>query len=64
MWDTAAGAAITSPGYIAQEETRAANTAREIVIQAEHSRGYMLASQQVLSTLWMTPEEDEAWKDL
>lgn len=26
--------------------------------------GLMLMSEKVLATLWDTPEEDEAWKDL
>ena len=64
MWDTAVGAATTSPGYIAQEERHAANTTREIIIPVSNSREYMLASEKALMSIWMTPEEDEAWKDL
>jgi hypothetical protein len=43
----------------------AKNTTQEIVIEPSSlSKELMFASEKSLMTLWMNPEEDEAWKDL
>jgi hypothetical protein len=55
--------AYTHYGY--SESAFAVNTTQEIVIeQATMSKEIMLASERALMSVWMTPEEDEAWKDL
>jgi hypothetical protein len=48
-----------------QESNVAANTAQEIVFESKSSaRDYMIASEKSLMRIWMTHEEDQAWKDL
>jgi hypothetical protein len=49
--------------YASQEPTYAANTTQEIVIRPKAGE-YAIASEKSLASIWMTPEEDEAWKDL
>jgi hypothetical protein len=51
--------------YCYAESAFAVNITQEIVIeQATMSKELMLASERALMLVWMTPEEDEAWKDL
>ncbi|MCX5914293.1 MAG: hypothetical protein NTV04_20455 [Deltaproteobacteria bacterium] len=51
--------------YCYAESAFAKNTTQEIVIeQSSLSKEVMLASEKSLMTLWMNPEEEEAWKDL
>ncbi len=64
MPNTAIATADTFLGYMPQDVEYASNTTQEIVIPVSNSREYMLASEKALSAIWMTPEEDEAWKDL
>jgi hypothetical protein len=64
MWNTAIATADTLLGYMPQDVERSGNTTQEVVIDVPSSREYMLASEKSLSAIWMTPEEDEAWKDL
>ena len=64
MSDTAIGTATTFLGYMPRGVEYAANTTREIVFPVSDSREYMLASEKALASVWMNPEEDEAWKDL
>lgn len=57
--------ALVSTIYPASSESASANNVQEIVIQPPNvSREYMLASEKSLMSVWMTPEEEEAWKDL
>ena len=43
----------------------AANNAQEIIIEPSNLRKEcMLASEKSLMSVWMTPDEEEAWKDL
>ena len=54
-----------TPHNASTESGFAANSAQEIVIEpAIPSREYMLASEKSLMSVWMTPDEEEAWKDL
>jgi len=47
------------------ESTFAANNVQEIVIKPSNlSKQCMLASEKSLMSVWMTPDEEEAWKDL
>jgi hypothetical protein len=64
MPNTAVASADTFLGYAPQDVECAGNTTQEIVISSSNGQDYMLASEKALSALWMTPEEDEAWKDL
>ncbi|MGO9412676.1 MAG: hypothetical protein ACLQCB_18260 [Spirochaetia bacterium] len=49
----------------ASTESASANNVQEIVIDpSTASRELMLASEKSLKALWMTHEEEEAWKDL
>ena len=64
MPNTAVASADTFLGYVPQDVEYAANTTQEIVIPYSNGQDYMLASEKVLSAIWTTPEEDEAWKDL
>ena len=51
--------------YAAQETKYAANTTQEINIRPTIAVGeYALVSETSLASIWMTPEEDEAWKNL
>ncbi len=64
MSNNAIASADTFLGYLPQSIEYAANTTNEIVIPVSDSREYMLASEKALSSIWMNPEEDEAWKNL
>jgi hypothetical protein len=65
MFDTPIATATTLEGFAPhQDGGYAANTAREVIVAADDTREYMLASERALAAVWMTPEEDEAWKDL
>ena len=56
---------IYTPHNSSTESGFAANNAQEIVIEpASLNREYMLASEKSLMSVWMTPDEEEAWKDL
>jgi hypothetical protein len=47
------------------ESAYAENTTQEIIIeQSSMAREVMLASEQSLMSVWMNPEEEEAWKNL
>lgn len=47
------------------ESAFAANNVQEIVIEpSKLSKECMLASEKSLMLVWMTPDEEEAWKDL
>lgn len=57
--------AIYSPHYSSAESGSAANNTQEIVIApANLSKEIMLASEKSLMSVWMTTDEEEAWKDL
>jgi hypothetical protein len=56
---------IYTPYSASLESASAENNVQEIVIEpTSFSREYMLASEKALLSVWMTPEEEEAWKDL
>jgi hypothetical protein len=56
---------IYTPDSASSGPAFAANNAQEVVIEpASMQREYMLASEKSLMSLWMTPDEEEAWKDL
>jgi hypothetical protein len=56
---------IHASHYASAESALAGNTVQEIVIEpASLSRAIMLASEGSLTSVWMTPDEEEAWKDL
>ena len=58
-----AASAYTHYGYA--ESAYAENTTQEIIIkQSSMARDIMLASEQSLMSVWMNPEEEEAWKNL
>ena len=50
--------------YASGERSVSTNEAQEVIITPDSARDYMLASEKSLMSIWMTPEEDEAWKDL
>jgi len=51
--------------YAHGESAFAENITQEIVIeQPDAGKEIMFASEQSLMSVWMTPEEEEAWKDL
>jgi hypothetical protein len=51
--------------YASQETRYAANNTQEILVPPSRATGeYALASETSLSSIWMTPEENEAWKNL
>jgi hypothetical protein len=56
--------ATVFPGYIPRHEEYAANTTQIVTFPVNDARDYMLASQKSLASIWDSPEEDEAWKDL
>lgn len=64
MTRSAIASATIFPGYAPQTVEYAGNTTQEVFITANDTRECMLASEKALSALWMTPEEDLAWKDL
>jgi hypothetical protein len=64
MSNTAIATADTFLGYMPQVVEEVRNTIQEIIVPVSSSRDYMLASEKALSAIWMTPEEEEAWKDL
>jgi hypothetical protein len=51
-------------GYQVQELRFVSNEVQEFVFSFEGTRDFLLASERALLPIWMTPEEDEAWKDL
>ncbi|MGA2974749.1 MAG: hypothetical protein ABSF77_05510 [Spirochaetia bacterium] len=56
---------IYTPHSASAEPSFAANNAQEIVIEpTDLGREFMLASVKSLMSVWMTPDEEEAWKDL
>ena len=56
---------IYAPYSASIESSFASNNTQEIVIEpARLSRECMLASEKSLMSVWMTPDEEEAWKDL
>jgi hypothetical protein len=56
---------IYTPYSASLEPVSAENNVQEIVIEPINSSWeYMLASEKALRSIWMTPAEDEAWKDL
>ena len=60
---TAKGTAYAA--YVTQEPVVAANSAQEIILEPQNPAGdYALASETSLASIWMTPEEDEAWRHL
>ncbi len=51
--------------YQAKESSYTENVVQEVeVMMDEATRDLLLASERALYSDWMTPEEDEAWKDL
>jgi hypothetical protein len=64
MSDVTATIGRAKPVYASREQSVATNAVQEIIIAPETARDYMLASERSLMSIWMTPEEDEAWKDL
>ncbi len=52
------------PTYKVQETTFTNNVSQQLVIIPESTRDLLLASEKALASVWATPEEDEAWKDL
>ena len=64
MSNIAIATADTFLGYMPQEVDEVRNTTQEIIVPLNETRDYMLASERALSAIWMTPEEDEVWKDL
>ena len=65
MFDATVASATVSEGYVPRQDgDYAANTTQEITIPISDTREYMLASERALAAIWMTPDEDEAWKDL
>ena len=62
-------AANTTPTIYAAMTTQgsdvAVNNTQEIVFEPKSSaKEYMIASEKSLMRIWMTYDEDEAWKDL
>jgi hypothetical protein len=56
---------IYNPRDSSAESAFAANNAQEIVIESPTlGRETMLAAEKSLARLWMTTDEEEAWKDL
>jgi hypothetical protein len=65
MLDTGLAKGTAYAAYATQEPKYAANTTQEIVIRPTSAIGeYALASETSLISIWMTPEENEAWKNL
>jgi hypothetical protein len=64
MPNAAVATADTLLGYMPQSVEYAGNTTQEVVVPVSNSRDFVLASEKALSAIWITPEEDEAWKDL
>jgi hypothetical protein len=57
--------AIYSPHDSSAESTSSANITQEIIIEPTNpGKETMLASERSLMSLWMTTDEEEAWKDL
>ncbi len=51
--------------YEAKHASYTENVVEEIeVVMDDATRSFLLASEKTLKSIWMTPEEDEAWKDL
>ncbi len=56
---------IYNPHDSSAESAFAANNAQEIVIEPPTlGKEIMLASEKSLASVWMTTDEEEAWKDL
>lgn len=54
----------SEPVYASQETNVATNDAQEVLVTSDSAKDFMLASEKSLKSIWMTPAEDEAWKDL
>lgn len=58
---------MNAPIYVHKlpaEYCAARNNAQEFVFPQDLGTEIMLASENALRSIWMTEEEDEAWKDL
>jgi hypothetical protein len=65
MFDNGQAKGTAYAVYSSQEPRYAANTVQEIIIRPTIAVGeYALASETSLASIWVKPEEDEAWKDL
>ena len=65
MSDTSLKTGTTYSPHSAGEACLAENRAQQVVLLPPNlSRECMIASEQSLWSIWMTPEEDEAWADL
>jgi hypothetical protein len=65
MADMALFSGTTQVAYIAREPDYATNTVSVFNIEPSgESRECMLASEAALMSVWMTPAEDDAWKDV
>jgi hypothetical protein len=64
MSDSALVMGTIYSSHFTSESKFAANNVQEIVIEPTQGREYMLASEKSLRSVWMTPDEEEAWKDL
>lgn len=56
--------AIYSPHDSSLDASGANNTQEIIIEPANPSKEIMLASEKSLMSVWMTTDEEEAWKDL
>ena len=50
--------------YASNEGNVATNETQEVIVRPDTARNFMIASEGSLKKIWMTPEEDEVWKDL
>jgi hypothetical protein len=65
MSDTVLAKGTAYVAYATQEPRYAGNTTQEIMFPQTSVIGeYALVSETSLSAIWMTPEENEAWKNL
>ena len=65
MFDNGPAKGTAYAVYASQEPRYAANTTQEIVVRPTSAFGeYALMSETSLASIWMTPEENEAWKNL
>jgi len=65
MFDNGPAKGTAYAAYATQEPKCAANNTQEIVIQSTSVAGeYALISETSLASIWLTPEESEAWKNL
>ena len=65
MFDKGSARGTAYAAYVSQETRYAGNITQEIVVRPTNEVGkYALMSETSLASIWMTPEENEAWKNL